>query len=67
MQPTLMVVNFIYGILSILLMVGSVFFIDRITPSIDVAEELKRGNIAVAIAVAGFCIAVALVVSHAVA
>jgi uncharacterized membrane protein YjfL (UPF0719 family) len=57
--------NFFYAILGVVLMYVSYRVIDLLTPQVDFAEELKKGNIAVGMFVAAIFIAVAIVVAGA--
>jgi uncharacterized membrane protein YjfL (UPF0719 family) len=57
--------NFAYAILGVILMWVSYRIFDRLTPQVDFPEELRRGNIAVAIFIGALFIAIALVVGNA--
>ncbi len=57
--------NFLYAILGVVLMYVSYRIIDLLTPQVDFAEELKKGNLAVGMFVAAIFIAVAIVVAGA--
>ncbi|MBY0488832.1 MAG: DUF350 domain-containing protein [Gemmatimonadaceae bacterium] len=57
--------NFLYAIIGVVLMFVSYRVIDALTPQVDFAEELKKGNIAVGLFVAAIFIAVAIVVAGA--
>ena len=57
--------NFFYAIIGVVLMFVSYRVIDRLTPQVDFAEELKKGNIAVGLFVSAIFIAVAIVVAGA--
>ena len=57
--------NFLYAILGVVLMLLTYRVIDWITPEVNFNEELKRGNVAVAIFVAAIFIAIALVIGQA--
>jgi uncharacterized membrane protein YjfL (UPF0719 family) len=65
MDWTIIGINFLYGALGIVLMWVSYRLFDRLTPQVDFAEELKRGNVAVAIFIAALFIAIALIVGRA--
>jgi uncharacterized membrane protein YjfL (UPF0719 family) len=58
-------INFLYAALGIVLMWVAYRLFDRLTPQVDFAEELKRGNVAVAIFIAALFIAIALIVGRA--
>ena len=57
--------NFLYAIGGVILMYLSYRVIDRITPAVDFPEELKRGNIAVAIFIAALFISIAMIIGRA--
>ena len=57
--------NFLYAILGVVLMLLTYRVIDWITPEVNFNEELKRGNVAVAIFVAAIFIAIAMVIGQA--
>ena len=57
--------NFAYAILGVVLMYASYRIIDRLTPAVDFPEELKRGNIAVAIFIAALFLSIAIIVGNA--
>jgi uncharacterized membrane protein YjfL (UPF0719 family) len=65
MDWTIIGVNFLYAALGVLLMWLSYRLFDRLTPEVDFAEELKKGNVAVAIFIAALFIAIALIVGRA--
>jgi uncharacterized membrane protein YjfL (UPF0719 family) len=58
-------INFLYAALGVILMYVSYRLIDLLTPQVDFPEELRRGNIAVAIFIAALFIAIALIVGGA--
>lgn len=65
MELPIIVVNFLYAILGVVLMYASYRIIDALTPEMDFREELKKGNIAVAIFIAALFLSIAIVVAHA--
>jgi uncharacterized membrane protein YjfL (UPF0719 family) len=65
MEWSIVGINFLYAALGVVLMYLSYRFIDRLTPQVDFPEELKRGNIAVAIFIAALFIAIALIIGGA--
>lgn len=65
MDWKIIAVNFLYAALGIVLMWMSYRLFDRLTPRVDFAEELKKGNVAVAIFIAALFIAIALIVGRA--
>ena len=66
MQLAILALNLVYAALGVVLMFVSYRVIDRLTPDVDFPEELKRGNIAVAIFIAALWIAIALIVGRAI-
>jgi putative membrane protein len=52
-----------FGIVGILMFLGAYFAFDKLTPKLDVPEELCKGNMAVGLVVAALMISIALVVS----
>ena len=65
MDWTIIAVNFIYATLGIVLMWVAYRVFDRLTPQVDFAEELKKGNVAVAIFIAALFLSIALIVGRA--
>lgn len=57
--------NLLYAVLGVALMFVAYRVIDLLTPQVDFAEELRRGNIAVGLFVAAIFIAVAIVIGGA--
>ena len=58
-------INFLYAGLGVVLMYLSYRVIDALMPQVDFADELKAGNIAVAIFMASLFIAIALIIGGA--
>ena len=58
-------INFLYAALGVLLMYASYRVIDWLMPQVDFPEELKRGNIAVAIFIAALFIAISIIIGGA--
>jgi uncharacterized membrane protein YjfL (UPF0719 family) len=56
--------NFLYAILGVVLMFLSYRVIDWITPQVNFTEELKRGNVAVAIFIAAIFVSIALIIGQ---
>ena len=52
MEFRVIALNFLYAVLGVVLMFVSYRVIDRLTPQVDFPEELKKGNVAVAIFIA---------------
>ena len=57
--------NFLYAALGVVLMFAAYRVIDWITPGVNFNDELKRGNVAVAIFIAALFLSVALVIGQA--
>ena len=57
--------NFLYAALGVVLMFLAYRVIDRLTPTVDFEEELKKGNVAVGLFIAAIFIAVAIVIGGA--
>ena len=65
MDWTIVGINFLYALLGVVLMYISYRGIDMLTPQVDFPEELKRGNIAVAIFIGALFKSIALIVGGA--
>lgn len=65
MEWTIVVINFVYAALGVVLMYMSYRVIDLLSPNVDFPEELKRGNIAVAIFIAALFIAISIIIGGA--
>ena len=65
MQWSIIALNFVYAVLGVVLMFTAYRVIDKLTPEVNFPEELRRGNVAVAIFVAAIFLAVAMVVAGA--
>ena len=65
MDWRIIAVNFLYAALGVVLMWVSYRMIDHFSPQIDLADEIKRGNIAAGILVAALFIAIAIIVAGA--
>lgn len=64
-QWSIVGINFLYAALGVVLMYASYRIIDVLTPQVNFPEELKRGNVAVAIFIAALFIAIALIIGGA--
>jgi uncharacterized membrane protein YjfL (UPF0719 family) len=64
-QLSIIALNIGYAILGVALMWVSYRIFDHLTPHLHFGDELKRGNIAVAIFVASIFISIALIIGHA--
>lgn len=65
MEWTIIGLNFLYAALGVVLMFLSYKIFDKLSPKIDFEEELKKGNIAVAIFIAALFISIALIIGGA--
>ena len=65
MEWTIIGVNFLYAVLGVVLMYAAFRVIDRLLPHIDLEQELKAGNLAVAIVVGALFVAIAIIVGGA--
>jgi len=65
MDWTIIAVNFLYATLGVALMWLAYRVFDRLTPQVDFAEELKKGNVAVAIFIGALFLSIALIVGRA--
>jgi uncharacterized membrane protein YjfL (UPF0719 family) len=65
MELQIIGLNFIYAVLGVVLMYLSYRVIDRLTPEVNFREELKQGNIAVAIFIGSLFIAIAMIIGGA--
>jgi uncharacterized membrane protein YjfL (UPF0719 family) len=64
MEWSIVGTNFLYATLGVVLMFVAYRFIDLVTPSVNFNEELKRGNVAVAIFVAAIFLSIAWIVGQ---
>ncbi|MEW6195226.1 MAG: DUF350 domain-containing protein [Bacteroidota bacterium] len=65
MEWTIIGVNFLYAALGVLLMFIAYKIFDKLSPRVDFEEELKKGNVAVAIFIASLFISIALIIGGA--
>jgi uncharacterized membrane protein YjfL (UPF0719 family) len=65
MEWSIVGLNFLYAALGVVLMYVSYRVIDRLTPQVSFPDELKRGNVAVAIFIASIFIAIAIIIGGA--
>ncbi|MBL8984219.1 MAG: DUF350 domain-containing protein [Gemmatimonadetes bacterium] len=56
--------NFLYAALGVLLMFVAYRVIDWLTPQVNFNDELKRGNVAVAIFIAALFLSVAIIIGQ---
>ena len=65
MEWSIVGLNLLYAVLGVVLMFVSYRVIDRLTPQVSFPEELKRGNVAVAIFIAAIFISIAIIIGGA--
>jgi putative membrane protein len=63
MDWMIILVNFVYAALGVVLMYISYKVFDKLTPKVDFEEELKKGNVAVAIFIAAIFLSIAFIIS----
>ena len=64
MEWNIIAMNFLYAVLGVVLMFLAYKVFDWLTPKVNFAEELKKGNIAVAIFIAALFIGIAIIVGN---
>lgn len=65
MEYSVIGLNFGYAVLGVILMWFAYRVFDMLTPKVDFAEELKKGNVAVAIFIGALFISIALIIGNA--
>jgi uncharacterized membrane protein YjfL (UPF0719 family) len=65
MEWSIIGMNFLYAALGVVLMFVSYRVIDFLSPKIDFADELRKGNLAVGVFIAALFIAIAIVIGGA--
>lgn len=65
MQYEIIALNLLYAVAGVVLMFLSYRLIDRLTPEVNFPEELRKGNVAVAIFVASIFVSIALIIGNA--
>ena len=65
MEWRIIALNLMYAVVGVVLMYVSYRAIDHLTPSVDFPEELRKGNVAVAIVIAAIFIAIAIIIGGA--
>ena len=65
MEWSIIGMNFLYAGLGVVLMFVSYRVIDLLSPKIDFAEELRKGNLAVGVFIAALFTAIAIVIGGA--
>jgi len=62
MEWTIILLNIMYAVIGVVLMYVAYKVFDLLSPKINFEDELKKGNIAVAIFIAALFIAIALII-----
>lgn len=65
MEWSIIGLNFLYAVMGVVLMYLSYKLIDRLTPEVNFAEELRKGNVAVAIVIAAIFVSIAMIIGGA--
>jgi putative membrane protein len=65
MEWKIIILNFFYAVLGVVLMFMSYRVIDWLTPQVDFPQELQKGNVAVSVFIAAIFIAIALIIGGA--
>lgn len=65
MEWTIVGTNFLYAVLGVVLMWVTYRIIDRLTPEVNFGEELRKGNVAVAIFIAAIFLSIAMIIAGA--
>ena len=65
MEWGIILLNFTYAVLGVVLMYLSYRIIDWLTPEVEFAVELKKGNMAVAIFIAAIFLSIAIIIGGA--
>jgi len=65
MEWRIVVINFVYACLGVVLMFIAYKIFDLLTPQLDFPEELKKNNTAVAIFIAALFISIGIIVGGA--
>lgn len=63
MDMTNALLSIIYGLIGIVLLIFGYWIFDKVLTKLDFNEELKKNNIAMAIVIAGFMIAIGIIIS----
>ena len=65
MEWKIIVLNFLYAALGVILMFITYRVFDWLTPQVDFPQELRKGNAAVAIFIAAIFVSIALIIGGA--
>ena len=56
--------NLLYATFGVLLMFGGFWLFDRLTPKVDFASELAKGNVAVALVIGAMFLAIGFIIGR---
>ena len=65
MEWTIVGTNVLYAIVGVVIMWVAYRLIDKLTPEVNFGEELRKGNIAVAIFIAALFLSIAMIIAGA--
>jgi uncharacterized membrane protein YjfL (UPF0719 family) len=65
MEWTIVGTNVVYAIVGVILMWVAYRVIDKLTPEVNFGEELRKGNVAVAIFIAALFLSIAMIIAGA--
>ncbi len=65
MELSIIGLNFLYAVGGVIVMWVAYRVIDRLTPEVNFPEELRKGNVAVAIVIASIFLSIALIIGRA--
>jgi uncharacterized membrane protein YjfL (UPF0719 family) len=65
MELRIIALNFVYAVLGVVLMFVAYRVFDVLTPELDYPDELRKGNLAVAIFIAALFVSIAIIVGGA--
>jgi uncharacterized membrane protein YjfL (UPF0719 family) len=65
MEWSIVGMNFLYAVMGVVLMYVSYRLIDKLTPQVNFAEELRKGNLAAAVFIAAIFLAIAIIIGGA--
>ena len=65
MELSIIGLNFLYAVGGVIVMWFAYRVIDRLTPEVNFPEELRKGNVAVAIVIASIFLSIALIIGRA--
>jgi uncharacterized membrane protein YjfL (UPF0719 family) len=65
MERTIILLNFAYAAMGVIMMFVSYRIFDRLTPQVNFPVELEQGNVAVAIFIAAIFLSIAMIIGGA--